>query len=315
MWRFSSKALAVATIASAGSSSSSFHRLNATTTVAHQVRTCTSSSSSSGILDNDDGSMSIPPAQYKHQPRAISDSSADEDISPEDLLFSSTAMDDADDDDGSMHFDAGSSVSGASGNGGSDGTAPQHQVEEEPTTSSSIPQGEYQRASSHSEGSWPKNPSWSQNSGGASSPNTTSNDVVPTQQSSSSSLTWSPQQVAYRRLLCSLRDAYYHDRSRLFWARHKARVEFYKHSAITHEEDITQLVNITNEVSHFVGKYMRLSIERIQRHNESILALSVPDAKKFREAYLLREAQHESWCKQKIRDMLQRRPPPPYPYC
>jgi hypothetical protein len=92
-------------------------------------------------------------------------------------------------------------------------------------------------------------------------------------------------------------------------------VEFYKHSAITHEEDIKQLVNITNEVSHFVGKYMRLSIERIQRHNESILALSVPDAKKFREAYLLREAQHESWCKQKIRDMLQRRPPPPYPYC
>lgn len=126
---------------------------------------------------------------------------------------------------------------------------------------------------------------------------------------------WKPQQHAYRRLLCALRDAYYNDRSRLFWARHKARVEFYKYGSLSNDADLEHAVNVCNEISQFISKYMRVSVERIQKHNESILALSVPDAKKFREAYLLREAQHESWCKQKIRDMLQRRPPPPYPYC
>lgn len=221
---------------------------------------------------------------------------------------------------------------------------------------------------------------------------------------------WSPQQHAYRNILRSLRGAYYNDRARLFWARHFARVEFYKYAEFVGEGDIRykekqeklaqdmlkaegeqenmdleemlgmgstsseelaaankedpikqltipegsqseskipistsaavglqneseivtytylrrlsspspqhqHLVNISNECADFIHKYMRVSVDRIVEHNKVMMSLSVSDAKKFRKAYLLREEQHESWCKQKIKQILERRPVAPYPYC
>lgn len=263
-------------------------------------------------------------------------------------------------------------------------------------------------------------------------------DLVPVGGSSSSSSStsmdgkkvipmavWTPQQHAYRNVLRSLRGAYYSDRARLFWARHFARVEFYKYEKFVGEGDVRKrieqeklmreilekeaedeaaaaaaaddlgdmlgmgatsdedlaareaavaaqkaaaeakrkaaaeeeeaqfyatlpistsaavgllnsaedvvytysqrnsspspqhqhLVNLANECADFVDKYMKVSVERIVEHNEVMMSLSVSDAKKFRKAYLLREEQHESWCKQKIRQILDRRPLAPYPYC
>jgi hypothetical protein len=128
------------------------------------------------------------------------------------------------------------------------------------------------------------------------------------------SLEWTPQQHAYRCLLRGLRDAYYHDRSKLFWARHRARIEFYKYASIEDEVQIKQLVGITNEISQFIAEHMKTNVDRIIQHNEKMMSLRVSDAKRFREEYLLREKQHDSWCKQKIKHMMSRRPDPPYPY-
>lgn len=125
---------------------------------------------------------------------------------------------------------------------------------------------------------------------------------------------WTPQQLCYRGILKSLREAYYHDRSKLFWARHKARLEFYKYASVEDEQALGQLVGCGNEVAAFVSEHMRLVVERIVKHNETMLSLSVDDAKRFRAEYLLREKQHESWCKQKIKSILLRRPPAPYPF-
>eukprot|EP00758_Cryptobia_borreli_P004583 Tbor_TRINITY_DN4469_c0_g1::TRINITY_DN4469_c0_g1_i2::g.8076::m.8076 len=126
---------------------------------------------------------------------------------------------------------------------------------------------------------------------------------------------WTPQQLAFRHLMSALRSAFYHDRSRLFWARHRVRVDYYKYSKTTDDRDKKVLLDVSNEIAVFIEQYMKVSIRRIQEHNDTMMSLSVPDAKKYREAYLLRETQHESWCKQKIRSILDRRPPPPYPYC
>ncbi|KAG8344012.1 hypothetical protein TRVL_05163 [Trypanosoma vivax] len=127
-------------------------------------------------------------------------------------------------------------------------------------------------------------------------------------------LSWTPQQQCYRQLMKSLRSAYFHDRSKLFWARHRVLVEFYKYSEETNVESVKQLVAIGLEVAAFIDHHMRMDVERVVKHNETMMALPVEKAKKFRSEYLLAEKQHDSWCKQKIRSMMKRRPPPPYPF-
>ncbi|KAH9577636.1 hypothetical protein LSM04_009761 [Trypanosoma melophagium] len=125
---------------------------------------------------------------------------------------------------------------------------------------------------------------------------------------------WTPQQRCYRDLMKSLRSAYFHDRAKLFWSRHRVLVEFYKYSEETNEESIRQLLGVTHEVAAFISHHMRTDVERIIKHNEAMLALPVDKAKRFRSDYLLAEKQHNSWCKQKIKNILNRRPPPPYPF-
>jgi hypothetical protein len=128
------------------------------------------------------------------------------------------------------------------------------------------------------------------------------------------SSSWTPQQRCFRQLMKALRGAYYHDRSKLFWARHRVLVEFYKYSRVADEKDVALLVGIGNEVASFVSEYMKVDVGAIVKHNEKMVALPVAKAKRYREEYLLHEKQHESWCKQKIRQMMDRRPPPPYPF-
>eukprot|EP00796_Vickermania_ingenoplastis_P007993 gene7993-5553_t len=133
---------------------------------------------------------------------------------------------------------------------------------------------------------------------------------------------WSPQQQSYRRLLKALRGAYYHDRAKLFWARHRVLLEFYKYAAVELDtaadggpgEKVLLLLGISDEVAEFIRTYMKTDVGRIVRHNEKLLSLPVVEAKRLRDEYFLAEKQHESWCKQRIREMLQRRPPPPYPF-
>ncbi|KEG15319.1 hypothetical protein DQ04_00111190 [Trypanosoma grayi] len=125
---------------------------------------------------------------------------------------------------------------------------------------------------------------------------------------------WTPQQQCYRQLMKSLRAAHFNDRSKLFWSRHRVLVEFYKYSGETSEETVRLLVGIGLEVAAFIAQHMRTDVERIIKHNEAMLALPVDKAKKFRSDYLLAEKQHDSWCKQKIKNILKRRPPPPYPF-
>lgn len=125
---------------------------------------------------------------------------------------------------------------------------------------------------------------------------------------------WSPQQQCFRSLMKSLRAAYFNDRSKLFWARHRATVEFYKYAKIEDQKEVDLLVGIANEISVFIGQYMKTDVERIVSHNEKIMTLPVEQAKKFRNDFFLAEKQHETWCKQRIRGMMERRPPPPYPF-
>ncbi|KAF8276850.1 hypothetical protein C3747_29g150 [Trypanosoma cruzi] len=138
--------------------------------------------------------------------------------------------------------------------------------------------------------------------------------VVSGEAAASRELQWTPQQLCYRQLMKSLRAAYFHDRSKLFWSRHRVLVEFYKYSGETNEEAIRQLVGVGLEVAAFIQHHMRTDVERIIKHNETILMLPPGKAKKFRADYLLAEKQHDSWCKQKIKAILTRRPPPPYPF-
>jgi polyhydroxyalkanoate synthesis regulator phasin len=113
----------------------------------------------------------------------------------------------------------------------------------------------------------------------------------------------------------ALRGAYFHDRSKLFWARHRARLEYYKFATVTDEVAIEQLVGCGKETAVFMAEHMRMSVDRIVKHNEMIQTLPVDEAKRFRTEYLLREKQHDSWCKQKIKVILERRPAPPHPFC
>ena len=126
---------------------------------------------------------------------------------------------------------------------------------------------------------------------------------------------WSPQQKCYRNLLISLRETYYFDRSKLFWARHRLKVEMYKYRSMTDEEEIKQCVNVGNEIAKFINLHMKFSVQRIVDHNETIQKLPVDEAKRFRQKYIQREEEHESWCKSRIKMMMRRRPPPPYPFC
>lgn len=112
----------------------------------------------------------------------------------------------------------------------------------------------------------------------------------------------------------SLRAAYFTDRSKLFWARHRVLVEFYKYSKVEDQNEVDLLVGITNEISTFIAQYMKTDVERIIKHNEKMMSLPVEQAKKFRQEYFLAEKQHETWCKQHIKRMMERRPPPPYPF-
>lgn len=127
--------------------------------------------------------------------------------------------------------------------------------------------------------------------------------------------TWSPAQQCYRDLMVALRGAYYSDRAKLFWARHRVRVEFYKYAAVPAESvDAKQLVGVGREVAKFVDANMKVSVQRIVEHNDTLMKLPVPEAKRFRQRYLEREAEHEAWCKQKVKAMMRRRPAAPYPY-
>jgi hypothetical protein len=126
---------------------------------------------------------------------------------------------------------------------------------------------------------------------------------------------WTPQQKCFRSLLVALRDAYYHDRAKLFWARHRLKVEMYKYRSVTDEEEIKHLVAIGHEIAKFMDLHMKFSVQRIVDHNETLKKLPVEEAKEFRKRYIEREEQHDSWCKSRIKMMMRRRPPPPYPFC
>lgn len=143
-----------------------------------------------------------------------------------------------------------------------------------------------------------------------------SSTVAPVQQAvrAAAAGSWTPQQLCFRQMMKALRGAYYHDRSKLFWARHRVLVEFYKYSKVDDEASTVQLIGVSNEIADFIQHYMKVDVGAILQHNEKIAALPVAKAKQFREEYLLHEKQHESWCKQKIRLMMDRRPPPPYPF-
>jgi polyhydroxyalkanoate synthesis regulator phasin len=81
------------------------------------------------------------------------------------------------------------------------------------------------------------------------------------------------------------------------------------------DEALKQLVGVGNEVAVFVAENMKTTVDRIVKHNETMMSLPVSEAKRFRQEFLLREKQHDSWCKQKIKSMMSRRPPPPFPFC
>lgn len=146
---------------------------------------------------------------------------------------------------------------------------------------------------------------------------TVSSSVIDESSSSypSPSSSWSPTQKCYRSLLVAIREAYYYDRAKLFWARHRLKVEVYKYRSVTDEQEVKALVAIGGEIARFIDLHMKFSVQRVVDHNEAIQKLPVDEAKKFRLRYLEREEQHEIWCKTKIKMMMRRRPPPPYPFC
>jgi hypothetical protein len=127
---------------------------------------------------------------------------------------------------------------------------------------------------------------------------------------------WSPQQRCYRGIMRSLRGAYYGDRAKLFWARHRVKVEFYKYSGVAAGgPQPAHLVAVGDDVGRFVAEHMAFSMQRVEAHNATLARLPVVEAKRFRAQYLEKEKEHDSWCKQKIRTMLLQRAPPPYPFC
>ncbi len=126
---------------------------------------------------------------------------------------------------------------------------------------------------------------------------------------------WTSTQRMYRELMKSIRMAYVGDRAGMFWARHRIKVETYKYASVTNDEEIRLLNGIGLEVSRFMNIHMRCDPDRVMEHNRTMMKLSVEDAKKFRQRYLEKEAEHVTWCHQRIRAILDRRPTAPYPYC
>lgn len=126
---------------------------------------------------------------------------------------------------------------------------------------------------------------------------------------------WSPVQRSFRHVLVALREAYYNDRAKLFWARHRVRIEYYKYAETADTEAVAALAAIGEEVAGFVRQHMQFSVQRIVDHNETLARLPVEDAKRFRARFLEREEEHDSWCKTRVKTILRRRPAPPYPYC
>lgn len=152
---------------------------------------------------------------------------------------------------------------------------------------------------------------------------------------------WSGPQQAYRRVMKALRGAYYHDRATLFWARHRVLVEFYKYAEVGNtvppptsssteegsvddgnndargqeqQQHVVRLLQLVDEVADVVETYMQTDVERIIRHNEAMMKLPVDEAKVFRQQYFTAEKQLDSWCRQRIKAILKKRPPPPYPF-
>jgi hypothetical protein len=126
---------------------------------------------------------------------------------------------------------------------------------------------------------------------------------------------WSEPQRVYRRVLVALRDAYYHDRSKLFWARHRLKVEMYKYGALEPSSpEAKHALGIGFEVADFIAKSMRFPVQRVVEHNELVARLPMREAKACRERFLAAEHDHEVWAKQRIKGLLRRRPVAPYPY-
>jgi hypothetical protein len=144
---------------------------------------------------------------------------------------------------------------------------------------------------------------------------TSSSGTLDADSNSNSTLSvWTPTQLAYRRVLCALRGAYYHDRAKLFWARHRARVEFYKYGNAS-DREAAVCHAVADDAARFVKEHMECTVERIVAHNDAMAKLPVDEAKRLRAQYLEREEQHDVWCRHKLRAILKRRPVPPYPYC
>lgn len=128
--------------------------------------------------------------------------------------------------------------------------------------------------------------------------------------------TWTPVQHSYRQLMKAIQSSYTGDRAGMFWARHRIKVEIYKYSSFPSDcPEYDRLVFISNEVSQFLEQHLAVDVDRINAHNRTLVTLSVADAKRFRREYLSKESEHRSWCMQRIKLLLQKRPPPPYPYC
>ena len=124
---------------------------------------------------------------------------------------------------------------------------------------------------------------------------------------------WTPTQQMYRNLMKAILGAYSSDIAELFWSRHRIKIEIYKYAA-AEGDDRELTIAVGEEVARFVQQHMKIDADRIHEHNETMLRLPVPEAKRFREEYLEREAEHVSWCKQRIKRILAKRPLAPYPY-
>lgn len=105
------------------------------------------------------------------------------------------------------------------------------------------------------------------------------------------------------------------DRAKMFWSRHRAKVEFYKYSAIPQDSaDATLANSVAAECAQFIQANMVVNVEKIRKYNEAMTKMPIEDAKRFREDYFTREREHDAWCRLKMQGILAKRPRPPYPY-
>jgi len=100
----------------------------------------------------------------------------------------------------------------------------------------------------------------------------------------------------------------------MFWARHRIKVELYKYHRRTPPAALPVLLSVADQVAAFVEVYLRPNPERIRSYNEAVSTLPVREAKKYRKDYLEKEREHRVWCRQRLRGLLEQRPPPPYPF-